>query len=134
MIRYVMVALLLAGCGAGQQVLSAQATVVRDTQPERFSAYEEAHSECLASSPDLTAYLLCTAASRHVARAADSYASSLRAAQAALTASGEEALEDMLPCLAAAAAHLATALRDANVPVPEEIAEIAGWIGGLCYE
>lgn len=126
----------LSACGAGQAVLSAQAQVVQGTAPARIDLYERSHEECL-ETQNFTEYRECMAPSRHLARAVDSYAASLRAAQAALNASGEDAFRDMLPCLVAGAADLTDALVAANLPIPAEVAQIADMAGsfsGSCHE
>lgn len=128
---------MLCSCGAGQQVLSVQATTIMETQPARFSFYETEHARCMDESEEFEQYEQCMVPARHVARAVDSYASSLGAAQAALNASGEDAFEDMMPCLIVAAGALVEALADANVPVPDDVSNVAGMasaFGGSCNE
>lgn len=130
-----LLAIVLLGCGAGQTVLSGQASVIMQTQPERYSFYEANHNRCLDSSEGLDAYLGCMAPARGAARAVDSYASSLQAAQDAYTAGGEGSFEASLPCVVSAAKRALEALVDANVPVPDSIRDVASLVPErLCHE
>ena len=120
----------LAGCGVtGQAVLSTQARVVMDTQKVRFDLYGKEHKRCINECSDFVGYKSCMSLARHVARASDSYAEALEAAQAAYNVRGKKAFEEMLPCLIAAAENLIASIKAANLPIPEEVADIAGFVG-----
>lgn len=123
----VVIALLLAGaCGSGQRVISAQATVIRSHQPERFGFYEALDAQCGEQHPsDRDGYRACMAPARHIARTADSYAQALGAAQALLDAGDEDGLAAMLPDLVRAAARLIAALEVAGLPVPAALSSVA---------
>lgn len=121
----VVLALVLAGaCGSGQRVISAQATVIRAHQSERFAFYAQLDERCGEESETRDEYRVCMAPARHIARTADSYARSLRAAQALLDAGDEDGFEAMLPDLVRAAGQLAAALRVAGLPIPAAVSSV----------
>lgn len=123
--------LLAAGCGgAAQHAISAQASVIVSTRAARFEFYENSHARCLDASASLADYDVCMAPSRHAARAVDSYRESLFAAQAAVNAgNGGPAIA----CAVDGARRLVAALEAANVPVPDEVTQIAALVPeGLC--
>jgi hypothetical protein len=128
----VLVALVLAaGCSpsARQRVLNANATTVVQTQDAREAFYEEEHALCL-EGPDIESYRQCMLPSTVMARAVDTFDRTLRAAQAALSASNQDAFEAMIPDLIRVASEVVRALRAAGVPVPDAVLSIASLAGG----
>ena len=130
--KYLLLAIalvVLGGCGEGQRVLSAQATVHVAHQQERFRFYQELDERCGEEFDVREEYRECMAPARHIARSADSYRAGLLAAQAALDASDEDGFQAMLPDLIEAARRLAEALVAANVPVPQAVLDVLS-LGG----
>lgn len=127
----------LSGCGAGavQTAMSAQAEIIRATQPARFEWYGAMHRACIdRTRPDVGAYRQCMLPAEGVARSADAFARTLEGAQATLDA-GEtgDALGAVACVVDAARAYLAAA-EAAGAPVPAEVRQIAAMIPeGLCH-
>ena len=133
--RAVLLALALfaaSGCSpsARQRILSANATVVVETQPERETFYERQHSLCIREI-GMAEYTECMVPPRALATAVDTYDRLLRAAQAALDASNEAEFQNMIPDLVRAAVEVVRGLEAAGVPIPESVLQIAALAGGL---
>lgn len=128
-------AVVLVGCGANvpQVAASGQATVLVATQPARVAFYEAEAERCYGVSEDFPAWERCMLPAEGVQRAADAYRDSLHAAQAAIRL-GQGA--DMIPCVAAMAGGLVSALEAAGAPVPAEVREVAALaasVGESCH-
>lgn len=130
LLMWLLGATVLSGCGAAQQALSAQATVHEANRLDRWTFYADESARCQGQEPTYDTWFTCMAPARHVQRAADSYRSTLEAAQAGIDAGNGDAL---IPCVIAAAASLVEAAAAAGAPLPSDVQAIADLVPeGIC--